>query len=91
MSCKFSRYKKAFIEMRVGDIVKIRNPFWESTPVTSAIAEVGTILEINHWVNLGPPYPPEGNSGVSVQVAWSSGRIETHSDDELVVVIRGSL
>ena len=69
--------------MKVGDLVKVRKLFWQNYYSTIADKGVGTIVEVEHWVDSGAP---DRNFGVEIHVLWPSGIIENHDDQALEII-----
>jgi len=69
--------------MKVGDLVKVRKLFWQNYYSTIDNKDVGTIVEVEHWVDSGAP---DRNFGVEIHVLWPSGIIESHDDQALEVI-----
>lgn len=72
--------------MNVGDLVKVRKLFWQKEVSAEDNKGVGTIVEVEHWVDSGEP---DRNFGVEIHVLWPSGIVERHDDQMLEVVNEG--
>ena len=69
--------------MKVGDLVKVRKLFWHKEVSTEGNKDVGTIVEVEHWVDSGAP---DRNFGVEIHVLWPSGVVERHDDQALELI-----
>ena len=69
--------------MQIGDLVKIRKLFWQEEIPVEDNKGIGTIVEVENWVDSGAA---DRNFGVVIHVLWPTGIIESHDDQELEVI-----
>ena len=68
----------------VGDLVRFTGYEVDNPPLAHRI---GIVLEVEAWSD---PGSPERNVGVSVDVLWPDGSINTCQDDELMWISSGA-
>ena len=74
--------------MKPGDLVRYQWPsFLGELSETVLEKGIGIVLEVEAWSD---PGSPERNVGVSVDVLWPDGSINTCQDDELMWISSGA-